>query len=687
MFITRKTHPALWNWKHELSSLETMCGFFVDPEKYREFRKEADHLLPHLKSEERDAWAAHAAKHHRGFHSGITPEKAREATAGRRHYRISIAALVLLVIIILLLLTMLFAKPLKAEPHPFHERYTRAEIAAIFGFGPEPQGVTPIYPFQFDSSQNLKVNCLLGCSASAGFTDNSAFTVGTSTINVIGAYFTSGADPAVTTGNAARLRIDGSSNLRVNCIVGCAAAGDTVGTSVSLNALNVAASVALAGENGVDVIFTVAAAPSFTVVAEVSPDGGTTWFSAVFIDPVSGATSVSLVNPGNGQWQIGYIGAQSNARVRVSAFTSGSISAQLRSTVTRPWTVVLGSDGTNVRAVRTATDGTIRIDPTGTTTQPVSGTVTANAGANLNTSALQLDATGAKLNNAQGSTTLGQTGPLDQCAVTTAAPTYTTAQTDPLSCNTSGGLRVDGSGVTQPISAASLPLPTGAATSANQPTLLADNGAAAATNRTGTLPAIARTNLSAAATAGRDAALNIGLHGILRSTLLPETDLTTYAANKTGLASAASATDIAVLPGNATNTVIVTRVQVTCTQTTAGIIDLQLIKRSAADTAGTSAAMTIVPLDSNNGAAVSAPLTYTANPTTGTAVGNVDSVKVGCMAPGTATPSDIYIWRPGMGQSIVLRGTAQQLAVNLNGVTVTGGSFDITFQWMETTGL
>jgi hypothetical protein len=52
--------------------------------------------------------------------------------------------------------------------------------------------------------------------------------------------------------------------------------------------------------------------------------------------------------------------------------------------------LVGGSDGTNMRAVRTAADGTIRIDPTGTTTQPVSGTLTANIGTS---GSLALDAT------------------------------------------------------------------------------------------------------------------------------------------------------------------------------------------------------------------------------------------------------------------------------------------------------
>jgi hypothetical protein len=42
--------------------------------------------------------------------------------------------------------------------------------------------------------------------------------------------------------------------------------------------------------------------------------------------------------------------------------------------------LIAGSDGTNARSIRTATDGTVRIDPTGTTTQPISGTVTANQG-------------------------------------------------------------------------------------------------------------------------------------------------------------------------------------------------------------------------------------------------------------------------------------------------------------------
>jgi hypothetical protein len=49
--------------------------------------------------------------------------------------------------------------------------------------------------------------------------------------------------------------------------------------------------------------------------------------------------------------------------------------------------LIAGSDGTNARSIRTATDGTVRVDPTGTTTQPVS-----DAGASLTIDTTQLPA-------------------------------------------------------------------------------------------------------------------------------------------------------------------------------------------------------------------------------------------------------------------------------------------------------
>jgi hypothetical protein len=74
--------------------------------------------------------------------------------------------------------------------------------------------------------------------------------------------------------------------------------------------------------------------------------------------------------------------------------------------------------------------------------QSGSWTVTANAGTDLNTSALALDATLSKLNIAQSAALDSNTGPLIQGSVTTNAPTYTTGNINPISLDTAGLLRI-----------------------------------------------------------------------------------------------------------------------------------------------------------------------------------------------------------------------------------------------------
>lgn len=161
----------------------------------------------------------------------------------------------------------------------------------------------------------------------------------------------------------------------------------------------------------------------------------------------------------------------------------------------------------------------------------------------------------------------------------------------------------------------------------------------------------------------------------------PNTTTTSYRASKKFALS--STTDIAVMPGNATNTVLVNRIIFSCTQTTAGIVNVEIIKRSTADSGGTSAGITALPDDANYAAAVSAPLSYTGTgPTVGTPIADADNYQLGCNAAATAGANDIYILN--LPKPIVLRGTAQQLAINLGGA-ITGGNGTVTFEWIETT--
>ena|GEM_PF-5753045 len=69
--------------------------------------------------------------------------------------------------------------------------------------------------------------------------------------------------------------------------------------------------------------------------------------------------------------------------------------------------------------------------------------ITANAGTNLNTSLLALDTSVNGILNSQGSSTSGEKGALILGAVTTSAPSYTTAQSSPISLDTAGNLRIN----------------------------------------------------------------------------------------------------------------------------------------------------------------------------------------------------------------------------------------------------
>lgn len=160
----------------------------------------------------------------------------------------------------------------------------------------------------------------------------------------------------------------------------------------------------------------------------------------------------------------------------------------------------------------------------------------------------------------------------------------------------------------------------------------------------------------------------------------------TYSSAILGLVPAASATDVFTLAGSASKTVRVTRVSVSGTQTTAGEVDIQLLKRSTADTGGTSTAPAAVPHDSADAAATATVAAYTANPAVlGTLVGSIRTRKAQIGSPATVTSQSETEWLFGNrpAQAVVLRGTAQVLAVNLNGVTVTGGSLNVSIEWTE----
>jgi hypothetical protein len=161
----------------------------------------------------------------------------------------------------------------------------------------------------------------------------------------------------------------------------------------------------------------------------------------------------------------------------------------------------------------------------------------------------------------------------------------------------------------------------------------------------------------------------------------------TYRASISALAAVTGCTDLLTITGSATKTIHLLRVEFSGTVATAALyLDVLGIKRSTADTGGTSTAPTIVSFDSADPAATATVLAYTANPTLGTPVGTIRADKV--LLPLTGTPAlpDRLVWEFGNrpDKAVVLRGIAQVFAINLNAVALANATLiDCALEWVE----
>jgi hypothetical protein len=169
--------------------------------------------------------------------------------------------------------------------------------------------------------------------------------------------------------------------------------GDTTATG-SLGALNATVPITLQGTNGIAMQL-VAGTLVGTIVPEVSVDGGTTWVPTFFDDPSTGNKVSSIVfasnNTATTRTIVSTDGA-SNVRVRVSLYTSGTTTCNLRASsqtqppvlysgtaggVLPPTVVQIGgTDGSNLRTMSTDTSGHPVIVGPGTAGAPSGGVVT-----------------------------------------------------------------------------------------------------------------------------------------------------------------------------------------------------------------------------------------------------------------------------------------------------------------------
>lgn len=177
------------------------------------------------------------------------------------------------------------------------------------------------------------------------------------------------------------------------------------------------------------------------------------------------------------------------------------------------------------------------------------------------------------------------------------------------------------------------------------------------------------------------------LRPVVNSINTPSPDLATFFTSSgtlTGIGP--SVTDLCTLYGSATKTVRVLQAAFGGVQTTAGVVQIQLVKRSAINTGAVASTFTAVSADSSNATATATSVYYSTAATVGTAVGPVTTARVLLPAPATATdPGGQFNPTYGLlAQAITLRGTAQGLGINFGGVSpAAGASYHCSWLWTE----
>lgn len=170
--------------------------------------------------------------------------------------------------------------------------------------------------------------------------------------------------------------------------------------------------------------------------------------------------------------------------------------------------------------------------------------------------------------------------------------------------------------------------------------------------------------------------------GAIGSVTLTDSYKATYVAQTGDLTLAATATDFGTIYGSSTKTVKVLKVFLQLRDSTAAYYanDVRIIRRSTAPTGGTSAVIFGTPLDSSNASATATVRSYSVNPTSvGTFAGDVLWLQMTSFAMNNPQTMPAYGLMPifdadKFGQAITLRGTADGLALNLNGATQAGNT-------------
>ena len=160
-----------------------------------------------------------------------------------------------------------------------------------------------------------------------------------------------------------------------------------------------------------------------------------------------------------------------------------------------------------------------------------------------------------------------------------------------------------------------------------------------------------------------------------------------YTATTSPFTLASAATDILTITGSATKTVRVQYLALNASQTTEGLNVWSLVRRSTANSGGTSTPLTIIQKNSLEPVPTATVLLYSANPTLGTLVGTIRKDTLSAPSLLSVLSDAIYDWlliKFSGDEGAVLNGTSECLAINFNGAAIPAGlTCSFTIEWDE----
>ncbi|KMO85850.1 hypothetical protein AB840_11295 [Megasphaera cerevisiae DSM 20462] len=157
----------------------------------------------------------------------------------------------------------------------------------------------------------------------------------------------------------------------------------------------------------------------------------------------------------------------------------------------------------------------------------------------------------------------------------------------------------------------------------------------------------------------------------------------TYGVSGVALTPDATPTDVVTVYASAAKSVKVKKVIVSGVATTAGTMNVSLVKRTAANTGGTSTSPSIGQFDSADSAATATVKVYSAKPTS---VGAGVAIASKALNFGVAGAAGIveFDFTTRNDKALYLRGAAQGMAINLNGGAVpSGGALGYAIEFEE----